>query len=167
MLIGDNSRLVYRGPPVGMTVNLAVRESRGGETEGDRLTSSFQEIIGGPSNERLIGDERDNWFRGKRGTDTSIFDGDSLPGATGTLAGETDVVKDFSGLGADGVKQESEDGDKLNLSELTEDLAVKPMLTFPWLYEPRWNLPNRSAGSSQAHVRAEAAEQDTRSNFGL
>ncbi len=40
------------------------------------------------------------------------------------------MVKDFSGLGADGVKQESEDGDKLNLSELTEDLAVKPTLAF-------------------------------------
>ena len=53
-----------------------------------------------------------------------------MPGATGALAGETDVVKDFSGLSADGVKQESEDGDKLNLSELTEDLAVKPTLTF-------------------------------------
>lgn len=53
-----------------------------------------------------------------------------MPGATGTLAGETDVVKDFSGLGADGVNQESEDGDKLNLSGLTEDLAVKPTLTF-------------------------------------
>lgn len=31
MLIGDNSRLVYRGPPVGMTVNLATRESRAGK----------------------------------------------------------------------------------------------------------------------------------------
>ena len=31
MLIGDNSRLMYRCPPVGMTVNLATRKSRGGK----------------------------------------------------------------------------------------------------------------------------------------
>jgi len=104
----------------------------------------------------------------RRGADTFIFDGDSLPGATGTLAGETDVVKDFSGLGADGVKQESEDGDRLDLSGLTEDLAVKPTLTFigpttfsgagagmPSVGEVRYAQDDAGPGDAVTHVTAD------------
>lgn len=68
---------------------------------------------------------------GGTGADTFRFDADSLPGATGTLAGETDVVTDFSGLESDGVKQASEDGDQLDLSDLTEEMEEKPVLS--WL----------------------------------
>ena len=112
-----------------------------GSDQGDTLTGNGEHnwLIGGAGADTLRGGGGNDWMDGGAGIDTLyggtgadefIFEGDSLPEATGTLAGETDVVKDFSGLGADGVKQESEEGDKLDLSRLTEDLEVKPTLTF-------------------------------------
>ena len=89
-------------------------ENLEGSEHGDTLT-------GGGGNDDLDGGSgKDTLSGGGAGADTFIFDGDSLPGATGTLAGETDVVKDFSGLGADGVKQDGEDGDKLDLRGLKD-----------------------------------------------
>ena len=87
-------------------------------------------LRGGGGTDKLDGGLGQDTLWGGTGADTFLFDGNSLPGATGTLAGETDVVEDFSGLGADGVKQASEDGDELDLSDLTEDLEMKPTLTF-------------------------------------
>ncbi len=103
-----------------------------GGAGADRLYGgAWVDVLKGEAgNDHLEGGAGADHLYGGTGADTFIFDGDSLPEAAGTLAGETDVVKDFSGLGADGVKQASEDGDKLDLSGLTEDLAVKPTLTF-------------------------------------
>ena len=118
----------------------SIRDLEGSEY-GDTLTGNGENnwligragndtLAGGGGNDELDGGVGADTLSGGTGADTFLFDGDSLPGATGTLAGETDVVEDFSGLGADGVKQASEDGDELDLSDLTEDLEMKPTLTF-------------------------------------
>ena len=88
----------------------------------DRLYGgAWADVLKGQAgNDHLEGGAGTDHLYGGTGADTFIFDGDSLPGTTGTLAGETDVVKDFSGLGADGVKQDGEDGDKLDLRGLKD-----------------------------------------------
>ena len=83
-------------------------------------------MTGGGGNDDLDGGAGIDTLAGGTGADTFRFDADSLPGATGALAGETDVVTDFSGLGSDGVKQANEDGDQLDLSDLTEEMEGKP-----------------------------------------
>lgn len=59
-------------------------ENLEGSEHGDTLT-------GGGGNDDLDGGSgKDTLSGGGAGADTFIFDGDSLPGATGPLAGETD-----------------------------------------------------------------------------
>ena len=93
-----------------------------GQDGDDKLygRGDWDSLGGGKGDDLLNGGSGADHLSGHEGAGTFVFDEDSLPGATGTLADETDRVWDFSGLGADGVKQASEDGDKLDLSGLTE-----------------------------------------------
>ena len=91
-----------------------------GQDGDDRLhgMAGNDSLGGGKGTDTLNGGKGLDDLSGNEGTDTFVFDNDSLPGGTGTLAAETDRVWDFSGLRSDGVKQEDEDGDKLDLSGL-------------------------------------------------
>ena len=119
------------------------------DAAGDRLTN-IENLRGSAHNDTLTGNIGDNVLEGGAGADTlaggggaDTLDGgagkDTLTGGTGadtfvfgqdsvamnpttdaTLRAEADVVKDFSGLGADGVEQASEHGDKLDFSGLKE-----------------------------------------------
>ena len=61
------------------------------------------------------------------------------------------MVTDFSGLGSDGVKQASEDGDQLDLSDLTEEMEEKPTLTF---------LPTEGAGFTGVKGQVRYEQED-------
>ena len=115
--------------------------ARGGDAEGDTLTG-IEELEGSDEADELTGNGVDNYLVGHDGDDTLTGEGgndeligglgqDTLTGGTGadtfifdeadaSPVGARDVVTDFSGLGADGVEQASEDGDKLDFSYLTE-----------------------------------------------
>ena len=109
---------------------------RGG-TENDELEggAEYDFLYGEGGADILTGGTGADTLNGGAGADTFVFGAESVVDTgssteTRTLEQETDVVEDFSGLGADGVKQAREDGDQLDLSDLTEDLEVKPTLTF-------------------------------------
>ena len=146
---GTQDRTAYTTSSAGVTVNLADGTARGGHAQitidgvtlYDTLTG-IEDLEGSDHADTLTGNEANNWLVGHAGNDTlqgrggnDELDGglgqDTLWGGTGadtfvfdegdvSPVGTPDVVKDFSGLGADGVQQTSEDGDKLDLSELTE-----------------------------------------------
>ncbi len=78
---------------------------------------------GGKGTDTLNGGKGLDDLSGNEGADKFVFTRESVVDTsdeeeTRTLADETDRVWDFSGLGSDGVKQEDEDGDKLDLSGL-------------------------------------------------
>ena len=75
-------------------------------------------LEGGKGTDTLNGGSGEDDLSGNEGADTFVFGGESVVKTTGALPGETDKVWDFSGLGSDGVKQESEHGDKLDLRGL-------------------------------------------------
>ena len=97
--------------------------------------SEDDELEGGAEDDFLYGEGGADTLTGGAGADTFVFGAESVVDTgssteTRTLEQETDVVKKFSGLKLDGVKQADEDGDKLDLSGLTEGMEVKPTLTF-------------------------------------
>ena len=157
---GLEDRAAYTESPGGVTVDLrltgAQRTTHADETSnhdaaGDTLVG-IEALEGSDHADELIGNGEKNYLVGHRGDDTLRGGGgnDEVEGELGqdTLWGGTgadtfifdaadvspvaapDVVKDFSGLGADGVKQESEDGDKLDVSGLTEDMEEGATLRF-------------------------------------
>ena len=79
-------------------------------------------LNGGAGADRLVGHYGSDLLTGGADADTFVFGKESVvvSDSTTELGAETDFVKDFSGLGADGVKQADEDGDKLDLSGLKE-----------------------------------------------
>ena len=106
-----------------------------GEADNDHLygEDGSDYLEGGAGTDRLYGGAGVDVLKGQAGTD--YLEGgagaDWLYGGTGAdtfIFNETsdspvaapDVVKDFSGLGADGVKQDGEDGDKLDLRGLKD-----------------------------------------------
>ena len=134
----------YAGSTGGVTVNLGVLKDgwvvgTGGDADGDKL-GGIENLRGSAHADTLTGDGTDNVLKGLAGEDTLKGGGgnDELDGgadadtfvfgkesvvvsdSTTELGAETDFVTDFSGLGADGVKQADEDGDKLDLSGLKE-----------------------------------------------
>ena len=147
---GDGDTASYEHSPggadgSGVTVDLtlpggAQATTNNHDAAGDRLTN-IENLRGSAHNDTLTGNGIANVLEGGAGADTLTGGGgaDTLTGGTGadtfvfgqdsvamnpttdaTLRAETDVVKDFSGLGADGVEQASEQGDKLDFSGLKE-----------------------------------------------
>ena len=134
-------------------MNLTDGTARGGDVQVtidgatfyDTLTG-IEDLEGSDAADELTGNGRDNYLAGGAGNDTLKGEGgndeligglgqDTLTGGTGadtfifdeadaSPVGARDVVTDFSGLGADGVKQASEDGDKLDFSYLTEGTTL-------------------------------------------
>ena len=151
--LGDYDRAAYTESEEGVTVNLADGTARGGDaqvtidgvTSYDTLTG-IEDLEGSNAADELTGNGGNNYLAGQAGDDTLKGEGgndeligglgqDTLSGGTGadtfifdeadaSPVGTRDVVTDFSGLGADGVKQASEEGDKLDLSYLTEGTTL-------------------------------------------
>ena len=150
---GDYDRAAYTESEEGVTVNLADGTARGGDaqvtidgvTSYDTLTG-IEDLEGSNAADELTGNGGNNYLAGQAGDDTLKGEGgndeligglgqDTLSGGTGadtfifdeadaSPVGTRDVVTDFSGLGADGVKQASEEGDKLDLTDLTEGTTL-------------------------------------------
>ena len=102
-----------------------------GQADNDHLYGEDESDIleGGAGADRLYGGDGVDVLKGQAGSDhlEGGVGADWLYGGTGAdtfifneTNDATDVVKDFSGLGADGVKQASEDGDKLDLRGLKD-----------------------------------------------
>ena len=72
-LVGGEGRdwLDYWGSNAGVSVNLATGEASGGHAEGDTF-SGFREIGGSSHDDTLIGDDHDNWLRGRAGADSLV-----------------------------------------------------------------------------------------------
>ena len=87
-------------------------------------------LYGNAGSDTLEGGAGKDTLHGNEDADTFVFGAESVVDSDGDLNAKTDTVEDFSGLDADGVKQAHEHGDKLDLSGLTEDMEVKPTLTF-------------------------------------
>ena len=77
-------------------------------------------LTGGGGADTLTGGAGKDTLTGGAGADTFVFGKESVVDLDKDFAAEADVVKDFSGLGADGVEQASEQGDKLDFSGLKE-----------------------------------------------
>ena len=79
-------------------------------------------LEGGDGNDNLYGNAGRDTLEGGDGEDIFYFRKESVvPSDSDTdLKAETDTVKDFSGRGADGVKEGSEQGDTLHFRELKD-----------------------------------------------
>ena len=120
-----------------------------GQDGDDKLygRGDWDSLGGGKGDDLLNGGSGADHLSGNEGADTFVFDKDSLPGSTGTLADETDRVWDFSGLGSDGVKQASEDGDKLDLSGLktAEGITITKIGLLPGKKTDEFSPPTQSS----------------------
>ena len=123
-----------------------VLEGRGG----------MDSLGGGKGADTLNGGSGADHLSGHDGADTFVFGGESIVTTPEALPGETDKVHDFSGLGADGVKQESEHGDKLDLSGLK---TAKGLTRLDFIEDRVFSAPG--AQSKVGEVRYEQKGEDT------
>ena len=150
---GTYDRAAYTESKQGVTVNLTDGTARGGDAQvtidGVTLYDTLigiKDLEGSDAADELTGNGGNNYLVGRKGNDTLKGEGgndeligglgqDTLSGGTGadtfifdeadaSPVGTRDVVTDFSGLGADGVKQASEEGDKLDFTDLTEGTTL-------------------------------------------
>ena len=128
-----NDTASYADSPGGVTVNLETGTASGGHAQVtvDGVTSydelgSIENLEGSAHADTLTGNGEANVLEGGGGADTltggggadTFVFGEESIGVDKTrdeLKAAADTVKDFSGLGSDGVKQDSEHGDKLDL----------------------------------------------------
>ena len=139
ILFGEGrGRAIYSKSDAGVTVNLATGRGSGGDAEGD-VISGFHWIVGSNHDDRLTGDEDDNYFRGKDGADV-LDGGDGIDTAAynGSLNGRPIAID--SGVTIDlGGPKDSEDyvvgtgrtaeGDRLKSIENLQGSAGDDKLT--------------------------------------
>ena len=124
-----NDTASYAHSPGGVTVDLTLTgpqaTANNHDAAGDTL-EEIQNLRGSAHADTLTGDANDNKLEGGGGADTLtggggadtfVFGEESIlvDKTEAELKAAADTVTDFSGLGADGVKQDSEHGDKLDL----------------------------------------------------
>lgn len=106
-----------------------------GQDGKDKLygLGNWDSLGGGKGDDLLNGGSGADHLTGDEGADTFVFGQESVVKTKEALLGETDKVWDFSGLRSDGVKQEDEHGDKLDLSGLktADDITITRIELIP------------------------------------
>ncbi|MCY4339259.1 MAG: calcium-binding protein [Gammaproteobacteria bacterium] len=88
---GEKDTISYRDSAMAVTINLLSGQADGGDATGDTLDDSIEYVIGSMHDDRLTGNDEDNWLWGLAGMDTldGGFGEDTLEGGHGgdTLIG--------------------------------------------------------------------------------